>query len=917
MKIRAKKIITCSFITVIVVLGSVCAIYKWGIPALVNNSCIINFAEKQLQKTLNADIKIQNPKLKTGKIIAFSIDNFSINKQGKNYLTLSNLDTVFSFEEIFKKRIIIEKIFADNIYVDVYNLMQILPKSDKPKKEQEELPVELDFYNALLGIKNVDIDYHSPDIIADFKAKNTVFDRTKSRKFIHFNFDLNMSKDGHNISISADDKNRIYTENCVAYIKDFPIEIEKSNIVVNASMSKKGKYELNVSAHKFNVKDITDIISSNLIIANGSRMLEQLTDISGTVNFDIKLTNNNLGGNIQAENVQFKVIPLLNLPVQITKGSVNIGNNDIELKDFEGFYNNNKQNKLTMKGYTKDYHKTCDTMIDSDIYVSNDFFKNYLSKMLGAPVQLVGHSTSKLILKSVNGSLDIVWYFLLKENNGFMFGEESMVLKDYKTLFTVDLSLVKNILKINKIDYHITKELKRGMSPVVQIKGNLDLADNMKLLDLSLNMPRPLPSEFLNFIACQKIFKKGTVSGNMAIDNHGNIPKMYGEFSLNKVVIPAQRLFIKSAKLIAKDNKISVVSKGRFKKAQYTFDGYILNELKLPIIVKDVNLTVDNIDVEKILQNGKAVEGNAQNALVSSGEVGEENSDAVQPFQKGLIEVEKCSLNLLKGVYKEMTFANLHADMILDKDGVLKLQSNKFDIADGISTLKINADLVKRNYYMRLGINDGNSDIMATAILGLPRQISGKAKGLIELNTDETLKLNGDIKFRIENGTIEQVGYVEYILKVASLFRNPLAMISPVTVVDLVNIPDGRFDDIYGELKLENNIIRHMKIQTSAPELATFITGRYDLTTNDAMLRIYTKISSKTKGFAGALRKLSLNSLASKLSISARNDSNYYAAELSQIPKLKHGEENAQVFLTKVDGDVLNFNFLSSLKRIK
>ena len=55
---------------------------------------------------------------------------------------------------------------------------------------------------------------------------------------------------------------------------------------------------------------------------------------------------------------------------------------------------------------------------------------------------------------------------------------------------------------------------------------------------------------------------------------------------------------------------------------------------------------------------------------------------------------------------------------------------------------------------------------MASAILGLPRQISGKAKGLIELTTDETLKLNGDIKFRITNGTIEQVGYVEYILKV-------------------------------------------------------------------------------------------------------------------------------------------------------
>ena len=86
-----------------------------------------------------------------------------------------------------------------------------------------------------------------------------------------------------------------------------------------------------------------------------------------------------------------------------------------------------------------------------------------------------------------------------------------MVLKDYKTLFKVDLSVVKNILKINTIDYYITNELKQGLTPVLAIKGNLDMADNMKMLDIHLNIPRPLPSEFLNFLACQKIFKKGTV----------------------------------------------------------------------------------------------------------------------------------------------------------------------------------------------------------------------------------------------------------------------------------------------------------------------------------------------------------------------------------------------------------------------
>ena len=118
-------------------------------------------------------------------------------------------------------------------------------------------------------------------------------------------------------------------------------------------------------------------------------------------------------------------------------------------------------------------------------------------------------------------------------------------------------------------------------------------------------------------------------------------------------------------------------------------------------------------------------------------------------------------------------------------------------------------------------------------------------------------------------------------------------------------------------LYIKDNIIRRINIKSTADELATFITGRYDLANNDASLRIYTKFTDKGKGIASILRHLSLNTLASKISISSRNISNYYASELEEIPKLNNHEEDAQVFLTKIDGDVINFNFLSSLKRIK
>ena len=191
----------------------------------------------------------------------------------------------------------------------------------------------------------------------------------------------------------------------------------------------------------------------------------------------------------------------------------------------------------------------------------------------------------------------------------------------------------------------------------------------------------------------------------------------------------------------------------------------------------------------------------------------------------------------------------------------------------------------------------------------MKKEISGNASGILELNTDDSLKLNGSMKFIIKNGTIGKVGLVEYVLKFAALFRNPMAMISPSAIVDMVNIPEGNFDKITGDLAIKDNVVEKI--------MSSFIIGRFDLESRDATLRIYTKFSSRNKGFAGFLRNISLNSLANCVPLSSRNDSNYYAAELAQLPPLEADEKDCQVFLTKVDGDVEHFNFISSLKKIK
>ena len=742
MKRFAKRAFIWSGVTVLILAGTAAASYLWILPAVVSSSWVNNIVTKETNKFLGAELKITNPKLSTGlnPKIGFTLAELSLSKNNKELLNLKNIDTAFSFQDIFAKRLIVERLLAENVYVNASGLVELFPHPEQ--KEQKKSDFRIDIFSAVLGVKNCLITYDTSDFGIKFDAKNVLLDRTRADGIypLHFDFDLEMTKGKEKITVSADDKDRIYMGGGELHIDKFPIEIDRSNVIIDAFASRKTGMEINIASKNFSARDIFNIVTSNIIIPNGKELLAPILDVKGSVDFNLHLAKNTIRGDVNVNESEFKIKDLLGMPVKVTQGLVEIGNTTITLKDFKGFYNNKKENSLVMSGSVKDYWKTCDTEIVSDIFVNDDFFKNYISKMLGAPISLVGDAGSRLTLTSKNGSCDVVWYFLLNEGEGFKLGDQSMVLKDYKTLFKVDLSVVKNILKINTIDYYITNELKQGLTPVLAIKGNLDMADNMKMLDIHLNIPRPLPSEFLNFLACQKIFKKGTVSGEISIDNSGAFPKMDGVISFDKVFIPAQRLYIKSAKVGAKGDKLGAIAEGRYKRTKYDFNGYIVNDLRLPIVVKSVNLTLDNVDIEKLLAVNSSQTTQKTTEQVLDADKQTTDSDDVPTFTKGLIIVEKCMLHLDKGKYKEVNFGNLHANLTLDKDGVLQVQSNKFDIAEGISTLKVKADLIKKQYYLRLGIKDVNSDVMASAVLGLPREISGKARGLIEISSDESFE---------------------------------------------------------------------------------------------------------------------------------------------------------------------------------
>lgn len=909
-------------------------IYLKVLPYAVSNEKVIAFVSEVVKESTGAELVIENPELKTqiakpfAPRMLFRINELSLTKDKKQMLSVKNLETMMSFEKIFDKTLMLKQIGLDYFYADVNALMALAPEQKQPQKQQQ-FDWKIDWLDSLLYLKDCEIVYALDKATRlDIKGKNLVISDTREPKLVRFGFDIDITKGKDKLKLTIDDGDKVFIKDKKIVVDNAVLGVNGSKVFLKAEADKKNNFSLTVFSKKFDVKDAVKLLQTNLVVPNGSDMLVFFKDIKGDFDFSVNMTNKDLNGKVTLNNGSLKIIPLNNLPVVAQGGVVDITANEIFLKDFKGYYGTSKANHVQMAGNIKDYTKSVDTNIEVNGVATNDLTKNYLSKLVGCPLTLTGDSGSKIVVKSKYNKIDLSIMGKIAKGYDILVDGMSLSPVNYDRAYKADIQIDGNNLDIKSINYYIAQEINKNskIRPILTVDGNMDMA-TLQIHKLGFNIPKPLPSEFLNVLIGQKVFKRGTIAGNMYYLSNGKIPKLKGQLEMHKVAIPSQRMFIKEGIFNTDKDLLHITSEGKFKRSDYKFNGNIVNELIFPVIIKDINLTVDNIDIDRMLmsmnkQNTQEVAAsNSQEpvtaqTLVSASNDNENDYDSYT-FDTGLLIVERCVLHVVKGFYKDINFGNLYANLTLDKNGLLKIQSNKFDFAEGISTLKVMCDLKKHDYSIRLGVKDINSDLIAGTLLGLKKEISGKAMGLIELNTDDSLKLNGRIRFDIQNGTIQKVGLVQYALNFAALFRNPITMISPSTIVDLVNIPEGTFKKINGDLVMKDNVVEKIMIKSSAAQLSSFIIGRYEIETGDASLRIYTKFSSKNKGFAGFLRNLSLNSLANKVSVTNRNDSNYYAAELKMIPELEIGEEESQVFLTKVDGDVINFNFLSSLKKIK
>ncbi len=919
----AVKILLCMIIILIFLSGAVITGYLKVLPGAVENPKVINLAKQLADKYAGVDLEIKNPRLitKLSPEIDFSISALKMSKDNNLLLDLENIDSSISLKDVFDKKIIINKLGADRIFADINKIISAFSKEEK---EPQKFDWIIDFYNSLLFINDSYIIYN-PDKntkirlkASDIKLDNTV----KDAKYLHFNFDADISNAENNVNIAFKDENKVAVQDGHISIKDCPFIINKSKMFFDAVINKDNTFDVEVYADRFFIPDVIKLLQTNIVPNNINDVLKFLKNINGDFNFRVKITDKALSGIVNINKCSSMLVPLSDMPLSITGGDIIINKKDISLKNFKGYYAGRQENQISFDGTVKDYAKTAETNIEMKAHLTDDFVDKYLSKTAGLKLALKGSSNALILVHALGTGIDVSLMGKIAKGYDILVEGASFSPIKYDRALRADIHVKDDNLNIEKIDYFIGEELnkesKGKVKPILTLDGNIRISDG-KLLDLGFDIKNPLPSEFLNVLISRKLFRGGKFSGSLKLFSRGGYPKIKGNITADKIRIPSRRLFLNHGEFTTDREELHINADGRYRRCSYTFNGNLLNGIKLPIVVTSTTLTVDDVNIEKVLKSlskpPKPVE-KIDNVYVEENTENDGGDEEPFEFDFDNIIVENAAVKILKGEYKDIKFSNVIANMSL-KDSIFKLKSNRFEIAEGHSSADVNCDLKNQKYNVRLGIKDVNSDIISSTILNLPKEISGKASGLIDLNTDNSFKLNGNIKFAIKDGTIQKIGLVEYALKFAALFRNPFAMISPSVFTDLVNIPEGNFDKITGDIKMKNNIIELMKIKSYSPYLSAFIIGRYNMENSDAVLRIYTKFTNRKKGFAGFLRYLSLSSLANRIPLNSRNDSNYYEAELSQLPDIEADEKDCQVFLTKVDGDIEHNNFISLLKKIQ
>ena len=673
-----------------------------------------------------------------------------------------------------------------------------------------------------------------------------------------------------------------------------------------------------ITLKNFAVEKISET-AAGLANANVQKILNNFSNFSGKLNGNIFINSNNLSGKFDLDGISAE--DKNNMLVKINSGQVEIKGDKFLLSRLNmnygtvPLYLNAEVNNIYLKNSPFNIHFTT-SLSEQNVDV-------LINPYLSYPVKVTGEVGLKGMLKGNTSDYTLYLKANLDPQNDISYLGANLGDKELKREMRSNLNFKGNILKINNFEYlKYVSSQNNKLTPVPVFKVFGDIVrkskDDISLKNFNIKTQSPATARIFNVAFKKSILKQGLFNCNMVLNGNAKDLSALGNIDFSDINIPLYSSKIKDAKLNFKGDTIHATLSGKAVESDITIVSDIKNDLKLPIVVKKIEITSNKTDISRIINELSSIGTGSKGSVVTTKDQIVFGPDDVV-VEEGTISAADVILYDIKAKNFKGKFNNLSG-------APFKFYDTSFDIAGGkiVSDGTFNFDTT--NLTLNSKIQNCEANVLSQSFLGISNQIFGNANGEIhmtgsKLNTPAGLKTVGArARFNIENGKMPKLGSLEYLIRAGNVYKSGIFGLTINNIIEvLIPYKTGDFSQIKGSLLVQSGIIEKLEISSKGENLSIFVHGKYDLVNANADVQVLGRLSKKVSTLLGPIGNASFNSIFNIFGNKKDNniEENELIQNINKIPLIEISQNDYRIFSVKIFGDlnkegyVKTFNWLN------
>lgn len=667
---------------------------------------------------------------------------------------------------------------------------------------------------------------------------------------------------------------------------------------------------ISASSYRLRLSDLLSMTDLIRIVSDNSYLTFKGKYAGSISKFDFK--NIKTDGSLNFKNCNIIYKPY-NLPIKIQNGQLSIKNSNINIHRFSA---NVGAMPVTVAGkinglFDKPY-------IDAVIYGKpNQKFADYIynSKVL-YPVKVKGNVAFTAFLKGTEDNLDVKSNLRLDKYSSLYYMGASIGGDENKTILNLNARKEHNKINIKAFSYdriinnsHIMQLLANGR--ITTTKNNNLLFDNFRI-----RTKAPTDMKIFNILFKKPLIKKGIFTSNLVINGSLAVPQIRGNLNLMNVDLPFLDATVNGVSLRFLQNNIYADVAGRALDNNFKAHINAQNKLKPPYIINYAVMDAGKLNINTIYEG------------INNFDLSRETPQMSQSFRisnLGQLVIKKLTVTAQEIVLGKNIVKNLLADISL-QNGNLNIDKFNFNLAKGKMEGNVSYNFKSKHSKFNLKAQSVNADELASSMFDLKGQIYGDLDGNISVactgdNKARCLKtLNGDISFKVKNGRMPKLGSLEYLLKAGNLIKSGITGLSVNGIIELVMpLKTGSFDEIKGNIAINNGVADKIKIISDGKDLNLFITGEYNLYSQIADMYVFGRLVRKVSNILGPVGNVSLNTLFNTIpGVNLNNTSDKgLLNSINKLPGLELSNKLFRVFVAEIHGDISGEDYVESFRWIE